>query len=91
MDLLIAEGFDKVWAADWLDSFQLFTAGVCGLETFAELRGMIGQAGQARAERWARECVARCAPGELPSSSSPDPLRRKDGMKIIGLRRAKLR
>ena len=86
IDGLIAGGFDKIWSTDALDPLRLFSAGVCGTSTFAELRDVIGRAGRHEAEGWAREFAARYPPGRVPSQSSDDPRERADALRVAHFR-----
>jgi hypothetical protein len=85
---LIGADWDKVWAADFLEPLRLFTAGACGVETFEELRQVLGISGRVAAEEWARAFVRRYEPGRLPSQRSYDPQERADA-KLSELRMAK--
>jgi hypothetical protein len=86
---LIGADWDKVWAADFLEPFRLFTAGLCGLETFKELRQVLATRGLALAEAWAQEFILRYPPGRPPSQRATDPRERADAQKLSELRMAK--
>lgn len=87
---LVANGFDKVWTVDALDSLKIFSAGVCGRSTFVELREVLGSYGLEAAERWARDFAVKYSPANLPSEKSRDPDERSDGQRLSNLRKAKL-
>ena len=86
---LIRSGFDKIWASDILEPIKVFSAGICGASTFAELRQILGTTGEQDAETWARECAARYKPGELPNGHSRGARERYDGGRIVDLRMAR--
>ncbi len=86
---LVEQGFDKIWSPDALEPLKLFAAGHCGMHTFSELRAVLGNGGQVEAEKWARRCATRYAPGHLPSLLAKNSEGRSDAQKITSLRMSK--
>lgn len=59
------------------------------METFEDLRRVLGARGQMAAEAWASEFVLRYPPGRIPSQCSLDGRERADAQKLSELRMAR--